>query len=71
MALGIECCANDVSLQDLSGRDHSEYDCVIVALLTHGIAGRLYSTDGDLIPIEDITKYLPDPNTTCPCTLMT
>ena len=28
-----------------------------VALLTHGISGRLYSTDGDLIPIDDITRY--------------
>lgn len=48
-----------LSLQDLSSRDHTQYDCVVVALLTHGISGRLYSTDGDLIPIEDITKCIP------------
>nr|CAD10676.1 caspase 3 [Geodia cydonium] len=43
--------------EDLARRDHSAYDCVVVAILTHGISGRLYSTDGDLIPVEDLTKY--------------
>jgi hypothetical protein len=42
--------------EDLSRRDHSAYDCVVVALLTHGISGRLYSTDGDLIQIDELTK---------------
>ena len=48
--------AHHPDLQDLSRRDHSAYDCVVVALLTHGISGRLYSTDGDLIAVEDLTK---------------
>lgn len=37
--------------------DHSQFDCIIIAVLTHGISGKLYSTDGDLIPVEDLTKY--------------
>ena len=29
----------------------------MVAVLTHGINGRLYSTDGELIAVEEVTKY--------------
>ncbi|CAI8040687.1 Caspase-3 [Geodia barretti] len=50
--------------EDLSRRDHSAYDCVVIALLTHGISGRLYSTDGDLVPIEELTKCFDGVN--CP-----
>ena len=45
-----------IAVQNLSGRDHSQYDCIVIALLTHGISGRLYSTDGDLVSIEELTK---------------
>ena len=38
--------------------DHSEYDCLMVAILSHGINGRVYSTDGDLIEIDDIVTYV-------------
>ena len=38
--------------------NHSKFDCLIVAVLTHGINGKLYSTDGDLIAVEDITSYV-------------
>lgn len=51
-------------LRDMASRDHSKTDCTIVAILTHGISGRLYSTDGDLIPVEEITKYFDGIN--CP-----
>ena len=37
--------------------DHTKSDCIIVSVLTHGINGKLYSTDGDLIPVDDFTKY--------------
>ena len=36
--------------------DHKKFDCLIVAILTHGIKGKLYGTDGELIPVEDLTK---------------
>jgi hypothetical protein len=48
----------------LSRRDHTPYDCIVVALLTHGISGRLYSTDGDLLSVEELTKYFDGLN--CP-----
>ena len=30
----------------------------MVALLTHGVSGKLYSTDGDLLPVENIAEYV-------------
>ena len=42
--------------QDVADIDHSRFDCLIVAIMTHGINGKLYSTDGDLIAVEDVTK---------------
>ena len=44
--------------QDVADLDHSKFDCLMVAILSHGVNGRLYSTDGDLIPVEDITSYV-------------
>ena len=44
-------------LREAASLNHSNYDCLVVAILTHGINGKLYSTDGDLIPIDDLTKY--------------
>lgn len=42
--------------QDVADIDHSRFDCLIVAIMTHGINGKLYSTDGELIAVEDVTK---------------
>ncbi len=36
--------------------DHSKYDCLCVAILTHGINGKLYATDGDLLAVDTITQ---------------
>ena len=44
-------------LREVAKLDHSQSDCVLICVLTHGINGKLYSTDGDLIPVEDLTKY--------------
>ena len=44
--------------QDVADIDHSQFDCLMVAVLTHGINGKLYSTDGDLIPVDDFTGYV-------------
>lgn len=40
--------------KDVAKLDHSKFDCLVVAILTHGIYGKLYSTDGDLFSIEEI-----------------
>jgi hypothetical protein len=51
-------------LREVAALDHSKFDCLAVAILSHGINGKLYSTDGDLIPVEDVTKYFDGIN--CP-----
>ena len=43
-------------MQDVADLDHSRFDCLMVAVLTHGVNGKLYSTDGDLISVEQITS---------------
>ena len=41
---------------DATAIDHKKFDCLIVAILTHATEGKLYSTDGELIPVEYLTK---------------
>ena len=41
---------------DAAAIDYKKLDCLMVAILTHGIKGKLYGTDGELIPVKDITK---------------
>ena len=43
-------------LKEVSKIDHKNYDCLMVAILTHGEEGKLYGTDGISIPVEDLTK---------------
>ena len=43
-------------LTDVSKIDHKKYDCLMVAILTHGEKGKLYGTDDKSIPVEDLTK---------------
>ena len=38
--------------------DHKNFDCIMVAILTHGTKGKLYGTDGDLIPVKDLTQLI-------------
>ena len=45
-------------IQDVADIDHSKFDCLIVAILTHGINGKLYSTDEKLIEVKEITSYV-------------
>ena len=47
-----------IPLQDVADLDHSRFDCMVVAVLSHGVNGKLYSTDGDLISVEEITSYV-------------
>ncbi|XP_042280650.1 caspase-9-like [Thunnus maccoyii] len=58
-------------LTELSKKDHSQYDCCVVIILSHGtevphnnIPGAVYGVDGELVPIESITNYLNDQH--CP-----
>ena len=42
--------------KDIASKDHSKFDCLLVAVLTHGTKGKLYGTDGKLVPVEEITE---------------
>ena len=42
---------------DYAKMDHSNYDCIICAILTHGEEGLIYSTDGKLKLKELTTKF--------------
>ncbi|XP_077866408.1 caspase-2-like [Saccoglossus kowalevskii] len=44
--------------------DHTSYDCCVIALLSHGVNGAIYSTDGELLKVEDITSKFNGAN--CP-----
>lgn len=42
--------------KDIAAKDHIQFDCLLVAVLTHGTKGKLYGTDGKLVPVEEITE---------------
>ncbi|KAG7520153.1 caspase-9 [Solea senegalensis] len=52
-------------LSALSKRDHSQYDCCVVIMLSHGtevshsrFPGAVYGVDGQFVPVQHITNYL-------------
>lgn len=58
-------------LSALSKKDHSQYDCCVVIILSHGtevahnrFPGAVYGVDGQFVPVQYITKYLNGQN--CP-----
>ena len=42
--------------EDAAAIDHKDFDCLMVAILTHGTKGKLYATNGKLIPVEELTS---------------
>ena len=52
------------TLKTVSDIDHTMFDCLLVAILTHGDDGKLYGTDSESIPVEDLTKLFY--NNQCP-----
>ena len=42
-------------LTTVSKIDHKNYDCLLVAILTHGTKGKLYGIDCKSIPVESLT----------------
>ncbi|XP_013857242.1 caspase-9 [Austrofundulus limnaeus] len=59
------------ALSTLSKIDHSQYDCCVVAMLSHGaevnhnrFPGAVYGVDGQFIKVQQITNYLNGQN--CP-----
>uniref|UniRef100_A0A669DL02 Caspase-9 n=1 Tax=Oreochromis niloticus TaxID=8128 RepID=A0A669DL02_ORENI len=52
-------------LLTLSKKDHSQYDCCVVIMLSHGtevnhnrFPGAVYGVDGQYVPVQIITNYL-------------
>ena len=43
-------------IQEIAKKDHKNYDCLIVAILTHGAEGKLCGTDQKLISVKEITS---------------
>nr|QIC34719.1 caspase 9 [Bostrychus sinensis] len=59
------------ALSALSKKDHSQYDCCVVIILSHGtevshnrFPGAVYGVDGQYVPVQYITNYLNGQN--CP-----
>ena len=38
-------------------QDHSKLSCLVVAILSHGVNGQIYGTDGRLIKVETLTDH--------------
>ena len=45
-------------LNEVAEMDHSETDCLIICLLSHGTSGNIYGSDGELIPVSDLLRPL-------------
>nr|AOR82888.1 caspase-2 [Apostichopus japonicus] len=44
-------------IREFAKMDHSTFDCVILAILTHGVEGALYGVDEKKLAVEDVFKY--------------
>nr|AJG36593.1 caspase 8 [Acropora millepora] len=42
-------------MREISTLDHSQFDCFVCCLLSHGAHGGIYGTDSELVEIKDIT----------------
>ncbi|CAG2224734.1 CASP8 [Mytilus edulis] len=62
--LGFEVCLfNDVDstrmnqiMVETGFLDHSNYDCLVVSILTHGVLGHVYGADGRIVRISQLTS---------------
>ncbi|KAM4835781.1 caspase-8 [Thomomys bottae] len=52
------------ALETYQNMDHSDKDCFICCILSHGDSGIVYGTDGKKAPIYDLTSYFTGSN--CP-----
>lgn len=44
-------------IKEFAKMNHSTFDCVILAILTHGVEGALYGTDEKKLAVEDVLKF--------------
>lgn len=50
-------CLEEILQKYKSHPDHAEADCFVFCVLTHGKFGAVYSSDGTLVPIREITSH--------------
>ncbi|XP_036966096.1 caspase-8 [Acanthopagrus latus] len=43
-------------MRDLSSRDHSQMDCLVCFILSHGIEGSVYGVDGNTVTIQELME---------------
>lgn len=43
-------------MQDLSSRDHSQMDCLVCVVLSHGNEGSVYGVDGNTVAIRELME---------------
>ncbi|KAK7939269.1 hypothetical protein WMY93_002595 [Mugilogobius chulae] len=44
-------------MKDLSRRDHSDMDCVVCCILSHGLEGGVFGVDGESVTIKELTTF--------------
>jgi len=44
-------------MKKISQEDHTEYNCFICCILSHGVSGAVYGTDGITVPIRDLAVH--------------
>ena len=49
-----------IALSSVSKDDHSDVDCLLVAVMTHGDKGEIYGTDGPMNASEITTPFRGD-----------
>ena len=42
-------------MENIRDYDHSQLSCLVVCVLTHGVNGEIYGTDGVLVAVEDLS----------------
>eukprot|EP00118_Oscarella_pearsei_P025070 m.307436 g.307436 ORF g.307436 m.307436 type:complete len:457 (+) comp42287_c0_seq1:41-1411(+) len=50
------------NLRAIARHDHSKYDSVVVAILSHGIEGQVYGSDGDLVEVQSLIRLFSSDN---------
>lgn len=44
------------TLKEAADIDHKKFDCLLIAILTHGSEGKLYGVDNESVPVKDLTQ---------------
>lgn len=44
-------------LDNISNEDHSNYDCFVLCLMSHGLEGFVYGADGETVLLEDVCGF--------------